>query len=186
MNQTFRLMAALAALPAAALAAPVPIAGTMNYVQNFDSLGSASAAWTNDSTIPGWYAQINNGTTATGNAQAANGGTVLSGLLNLGATGAADRALGSKATGTNGLSNIAYGVLFQNTSAKPVAFARVSYVGEMWRTNSGTETPLTPVDEEYSVFYQVSNTAITNILSGTGDANAAAGGGFTAMPGAGW
>jgi len=186
MNKTLRLIATLASLPAAALAAPVPVTGTMNYLQNFDTLGSASVAWTNDSTIPGWYAQINNGATATGSAQAANGSTVLSGLLNLGATGAADRALGSKATGTGNIANIACAVLFQNTGTKPVALSQVNYIGEIWRTNSGTGTPLVAVNEEYSVFYQVSNTAITNILSGAGNATPAAGAGFTVLTGADW
>ena len=178
-------LAALAVLPSAALAGPVSItAGSLTYTQDFDSLGTASAAWTNDSTIPGWFAQINSGATATGSAQAANGTVILSGLLNLGTAAAPDRALGSKATGTGNLANIAYAVSFQNNSAKPVALTQLQYTGELWRTNTGTGTPPAAVDEEYTVFYQVSGTAVTNILSGGTAAAAAPGAGFTA-PGAG-
>ena len=117
-------------------AAPVPISGTSSYTQNFNGLGTSSVAWVNDATIPGWYAQINNGTTATGNAQAADGNTVLSGLLNLGSSGAADRALGSKATSTGNLANISYGVHFQNTGTRPLLVTQITYTGELWRSNS--------------------------------------------------
>ncbi len=182
------ILAALAVCHSTALAAPISItAGSLSYTQDFNSLGTASVPWTNDSTIPGWYAQIFNGTTATGSAQAADGAAVLSGLLNLGTAAAADRALGSKATGTGNIANIAYAVSFQNNGTKPVAFTGLQYTGELWRTNTGTGAPLVAVDEEYAVFYQVSATAVINILSGTSNATAAAGAGFTALgAGANW
>ncbi len=168
-----------------AVAAPIPVSGPLVYTENFDSLGAASVAWTDDSTIPGWYAQINNGTTPTGSAQASDGsGTVLSGLLNLGAAAATERALGSKATGTGGFANIAYGAVFHNTGTTPLKITKLVYTGECWRTNS-TASP--GVAEVYSTFYGVSATAITNIISGTGAAAAAAGAGFTAFgTGANW
>ena len=179
----FSLLAALAAIPGLVSAAPIPITGTVVLSQNFDSLTSASVAWTDDSTIPGWYAQINNGTTATGNAQAADGATVLSGLLNCGATGAAERALGSKATGTGNFANIAYAVSFHNTSGSPVQVSKVNYTGELWRTN----TTAAGLAETFAVFYQVSPAAVTNIISGPNTAAAAAGAGFTALgAGANW
>lgn len=188
MNKPTILLAALAALHSTALAAPISITpGSLVYTQNFNSLGTTSPAWTNDSTIPGWFAQINNGTTATGSAQAADGTAVLSGLLNLGTAAAADRALGSKATGTGNIANIAYAVSFVNNSTKPVALTGLQYTGELWRTNTGAGTPVAAVDEKYTLFYQVSPAAVTNILSGTGSATAAPGAGFTAFAaGANW
>src|SRR5437868_13199269 len=89
-----------AALPAFhAAAAPVPVNGSMTYTQNFDSLGTGSPVWADDSTIPGWYVQISEGVGTPGPANATDGnGTVLTGLLNCGTAGASDRALGSKCT----------------------------------------------------------------------------------------
>ncbi len=170
------LFVVLAALTEGAPAAPVAITGAMTYVQNFNSLGTASLAWTDDSTISGWYAQINNGLTATGSSQATDGtGTVLSGLLNLGTTGAADRALGSKATGTGNLANIAYAVQFRNSSAHTVLVSRIIYTGELCRTNSGGAA------EVFTVYSAVSSAAITDIQSGPNSANAAAGIGVTEL-----
>lgn len=181
-------LTALAALLAASHAAPVSITvPATTYTQNFNSLGTGSPAWTNDATIPGWYVQINNGVTATGNAQAADGTAVLSGLLNLGTSGATDRALGSKATGTGAFANIAYAVSFQNNTTKPIALSQLQYTGELWRTNTGTGTPLVAVNEEFTLFYQVSAAAVTNIISGTDSATAAPGTGFAALgAGANW
>ncbi len=188
MNKPALTLAALAALRMVAFPAPVSItSASLFYTQDFDSLGPASVAWTNDSTIPGWYVQINNGATATGSAQAADGTTVLSGLLNLGNVAAPDRALGSKATGTGNLANIAYAVGFQNNTGKPVGLMQLRYAGELWRTNSGTGTPVVAVDEEYAVYYRISGTAVTNIQSGATSPAPLPGAGFTALgAGANW
>ncbi len=179
--------AVLAGMGGMAFAAPVSITTpTFTYTQNFTALGTTTvAAFTNDSTIPGWYAQINNGTTANGAANASDGsGTVLSGLLNLGTASDADRALGSKATGTGGFANIAYAVSFKNDSGKAVKITSLNYTGELWRTNSNANQT-----ENYTTFWQVSPAAVTNIISGVG-ANFGAtvgGSGFTAFgSGANW
>ncbi len=177
-----QIAALLTALGGGVAAAPVAITpAALTYVQDFDSLGGGVVAWVNDTTIPGWQVQINNGNTATGNVPPADGSTVLSGLLNLGASGSNERALGSKATGTNNLANLAYAVSFKNDGPRSVALTQLRYTGELWRTNSGTGTPLVPVHEEYTVFAQVSAAAVTNILSGATSPNAAPGTGFTAL-----
>ncbi len=166
-----------------ALAAPISITTTQVYTENFDSLGTADVPWADDSTLAGWLAEINDGTTASGNAQAADGTTVLSGLLNLGAAADGDRSLGSKATGTGNFANIAYGVLFKNDSAKAIRVTEVKYAGELWRTN----TTAAGLAETFTVFYQVSNSPITDVISGPSSATAAAGTGFTALgAGANW
>ena len=172
------LLAALTAFPGLLSAAPILLTGTMVHSENFDALGTSTIAWTNDVTIPGWYAQINNGTTANGNVLPTDGSADLSGLLNCGTSGSTDRAFGSKATGTT--ANIAYAISFQNTSATPVQLSKVNYTGELWRTNS-TAAGLAEV---YTLYYQISPAAVTNIISGTNNATPAAGAGFTA-PGAG-
>jgi hypothetical protein len=172
------LTAAVFAFFAAVLEASVPVTGTMTYSQDFDSLGTASPPWTDNATIPGWYVQINNGTTPPGSARAADGNTVLSGLLNCGSAGAPDRALGSKATGTGNLANISYAVSFQNTSTNPLQWTGLHYSGECWLTNSTTGNGTA---ESFTTFYQVSPAAVTSILSGSGSNVAAAGAGFTAL-----
>lgn len=183
MNKPTKLLITLAALQGIAGAAPVSItSSTLTYTQSFDTLPTATAAWTNDSTIPGWFAQINNVNPFSGNAQVSDGtGTALTGLLNLGATATTDRALGSKATGTGNVANIAYAVSFQNNSTKPVSLSELKYTGELWRTNTGSGTPAAAVNERYTVFYQISSAPVTNILSGGSSATAAAGAGFTAL-----
>src|SRR4051812_39761531 len=115
MKKNLPLLLAVLAAQSVATAAPISISGTVTHTENFDSLGTASPAWTNDSTIPGWYAQANNGTTVITSAQATSGAADLSGLLNCGADGAADRALGSKSTSTGAWANMALAVSFQNT-----------------------------------------------------------------------
>jgi len=189
MKHVLYASAALVLLALESAAAPVPIhAGALTYTQDFDSLGPASPAWINDSTFPGWYAQINNGNTAITTARDSDGSaSALTGLLNLGSTAASDRALGSKATGAGAVANIAYAVSFQNTGTTALALSNLTYSGELWRTNTGTGTPLAPVSEEFTLFYQVSNAPVTNIRSGTDYPTAVAGTGFTALgPGANW
>lgn len=176
------LLAALAAVSLTAGAAPVPVTGTMTYSQDFDSLGTAAVAWADDSTLPGWYAQMNNGATPAGDVQVTDGSAVLNGLLNCGTTDAPDRALGSKATSTGGFANISYAVSFQNTTANPIQWTGLTYTGECWRTN----TTAAGLAEKFEVFYQISTAPVLDILSGGTGATAAAGTGFTAAAAANW
>src|SRR5262245_5581590 len=73
--------------------------------ENFDTLpATASATWTNNSTIPGWYhARTGNGTTIVANDGASNAGN----LYSYGTGTSTDRALGSI-----GSSNVAAGNFF--------------------------------------------------------------------------
>lgn len=175
---------AVAAVGSQAFAAEaISVPGPFTYVQNFDGLGTATVPWADDSTIPGWFAGINANNTPTGNLQPTNGtdASPLSGLLNLGSTGASDRALGSKATGTGNFANIAYGVAFQNTSSKPLLVSNITYTGELWRTNT------TPggLPEQWFVFYKTSSSPITDVEPGT-NADAPNTGTFTAIPALNW
>jgi hypothetical protein len=157
----------------------VPIAGTMTHGENFNTLPPADIAWTDSGPLTGWYAQINNGTTPNGTLQASDGTVVLSGLLNCGAAAAADRALGSKATGTGNFANISHALLMRNVGARAMKLSRLRYAEELWRSGSSAN-----LQEKVTVFYAVSAAPLASISSGTSNATAAAGPGFSALPAA--
>ncbi len=165
------------ALPAAA---QITITGTTTYTQNFDNLGVATIPWVDNSTIPGWFAGMNSNSTADGSITISDGtNAALTGLLNLGAASALDRALGSKATGTGGFANIAFGVLFQNTSGKTLDITNISYAGELWRSND-TAAGLA---EQWATFTKTSATTFNDLEPGASAATANVGS-FTAAPAA--
>ncbi len=130
-----------------------------SYSQNFDSLGSAGAAWANNVTLPGWYASTN-AFDLTGYAAGA-GTSTTGGLYSFGTNGvqsAADRALGSVASGSD--SPVAYGARFFNDTTAAITNIAISYTGEQWR-NGGSGS----VANTLSFSYAVSNTPITNTYS---------------------
>jgi uncharacterized protein len=142
-------------------------AGT--YSQNFDSLSNTGTtnAWTNDSTLTGWYALQSIGTSITttgardtGGAYAAvtnyraNDGTSNTGALySHGTTAATDRALGSVGSGTPG--DFVWALVLQNTSGGPLTSFTLSYTGEQWR-KGGATTPAVDaaqtLDFDYATF----------------------------------
>jgi hypothetical protein len=180
---TFASIAIAAVASHAFAAEAISVPGPFTYVQNFDGLGTATVPWSDDSTIPGWFAGINANNTPTGNLQPTNGNDAvpLVGLLNLGSTGSGDRALGSKATSAGNFANIAFGVVFQNTSSQPLLVTNITYTGELWRTNT------TPggLPEQWFVFYKTSSSPITDVEPGP-SADAPNTGTFTAIPALNW
>ena len=169
------LLAVFAAIPSARSQIVVP--GSMTYTQNFDGLGTATVAWSDGVTIPGWFAGINANVTADGNLTVSDGTNgALLGLLNLGTGVTADRALGSKVTGAT--ANIAFGVLFQNTSGKALDVTNIGYTGELWRTNT-TVTPVTP--EQWVTFTKISGTTFNDVEPGATSPTANVGS-FTPAP----
>jgi hypothetical protein len=67
----------------------------------------------------------------------AGAGSSTSGALySFGASGSAERALGSVASGTPG--NFAYGVRFTNDTALTATNITISYTGEQWRNGGNT------------------------------------------------
>jgi hypothetical protein len=127
-------------------------AGT-NYSQNFDSLPVVNSWWTNNLTLPGWYA-AKAGADST-NILAGTGSSSTGGLYSFGAAGAkpaSDRALGSLASSGNGY---AYGVRFTNDTPFMVSNLTVNYTGEQWRNaNTATNT--------LAFSYQISSSPLTN------------------------
>ncbi len=131
------------------------------YTQNFDALTNSGATnWTNNFTLPGWYASKGNAdaTSFTLSAGTGTSGGIYSFATN-GINGSADRALGSLGASST---TYAFGVRFTNNTAAVVTNLLISYVGEQWRSGS-TTTPQT-----LAFAYQVSNVPITNTYSSTG------------------
>lgn len=106
------------------VAAAIPLANP--YTQDFNSLANTGTGitWTDNTTIPGWYSSrvIYN---------AGNGGSNAGALYSFGATGSADRALGSIGSGSTG--TVLYGARFVNNTGGAVTSLKVAYKGEQWR-----------------------------------------------------
>jgi len=127
------------------------------YAQNFDSLATSGTAnaWTDNSTIPGWYASKSAGVTAIATYRSDNGNT--GALYSYGVAGvsnATDRALGSTSSGTPG--TIAYGVRFTNDTAATFTNLNVTYTGEQWRNGGNTST------QALAFSYRISSSPITD------------------------
>ena len=137
-------LAALAAnaSPAAAISLSVP------YVQNFDTLAASGAgnAWTDDSTLNGWY--------STRSLYSADAGSSSTGALySYGSSSTTDRALGTLASNSTG--DIYYGVKLINDTAQTINVITVTYTGEQWR-NGGN------IAVQTTVFaYQVDAASLT-------------------------
>ena len=127
------------------------------YSQNFDALASSGTVnWTNNLTLPGWYA-------AKGGADAptyiANAGTATTGsLYSFGTNGvnsAADRALGSVAGSSTAY---AYGVRFTNDTGLTVTNISLSVTGEQWRNANAAAA----VANTLAFAFQISSATLTN------------------------
>ncbi|MBX7158369.1 MAG: hypothetical protein K1X66_08305 [Verrucomicrobiae bacterium] len=127
----------------------ISITGSLpqNYTQDFDSLGTNTVPWANESTIAGWsYVRSTNGLDAGVVSQLVESDGTFPFLftpaaLNLGTTADADRALGSR-PGFFILDQITneffYGARFVNNSLGTITNVNVSYNGEQWRDNNAT------------------------------------------------
>ena len=109
----------------------VNIAVGSTYTQDFNTLSTTSATWTDNSTLAGWYVStvaLPIQTGATNANSAYNCGTSGSGLLT-------DRAIGALSSSTSHR----FGVrLFNNGSTNITSF-NINFTGEQWRSfNAGT------------------------------------------------
>ena len=84
------------------------------YHQSFDGLANSGSTnnWTDNTTLPGWYAARSVSPSAITNYIANTGSLTTGSLYSFGATAAANRALGVLVSGTPG--NIAFGLRFTN------------------------------------------------------------------------
>jgi hypothetical protein len=131
------------------------------YSDNLDGLGSSSGTWTNDSTLPGWYAyESNGGVSYTGYADdqwgpIASGDYQISigqqnwGVLNLGTDNTSpNRSLGSKNSGWD----IVFALVLQNNTAVTYTGFTLSYYGEQWQINALQFDPSQKLSFSYGVF----------------------------------
>jgi PEP-CTERM motif len=144
MNAHFPMLGVLAAALACwltcptARADPIPVTLKAPYTQNFDSLANTKEdqafTWTNDSTIPGWFASL-------GTYRVSNGSNNNAGLYSFGSFKAKDRALGA-ITGIT-ITPIFFGATFQNKTNAIITDLKVEYTGEQWRdANTNPQTLL--------------------------------------------
>ena len=135
-----------------------------SYAQDFNSLapGGTSNPWTDNSTLPGWYASRTSGGPAVTTYRAESGTSTAGALCSFGSTASSERALGSVASGTPG--NFAYGVRFTNDTAFTQTNIFISFTGEQWR-NGGMAAQQT-----LAFSYRISSGAITD--SDAANANA--------------
>lgn len=127
---------------------------TGTYRQNFDSLAASGTAnaWADHSTLPGWYAAKTNGGPVT-SYRAGTGSATAGALYSFGASGSADRALGSLGSDTPG--NIAYAVVFTNDTGSAQDHIALTCTGEQWRNGGEANAQNLFVD------YQVSASPVT-------------------------
>jgi hypothetical protein len=135
---------------------------TSNYTQNFDSFGTSSVTWANNSTLTGWTitAGIANPVSSLllnhGNSTSAN-------VYNYGSVGNSDRSLGYLGGGSNSFTN--FYLQIQNNTGGLLTSLDVSYDGRLWR--SGGAQP-TNSNNTIAFFYATGNPALTNNSSTTG------------------
>gem|GEM_PF-3963657 len=132
-------LALLLLLGGPAAFAAIPVTGPITYTQNFNTLPSVTPVnWVDNSTLSGWWLH-RDGTAPPNPAsiQVSNGSTAwVANLYSLGATGNAERALGSAPTTNHG--TYSFIAIFQNTSAAPVKVNNIKFDVEAYKTNTTT------------------------------------------------
>ena len=138
------------------------------YTQNFNGLSEVTT-WTNDSTLPGWFAA----TTSTSSITAIGsntGSTTTGGLYSFGVAGTnalTERSLGfapsNAFTGASGSGIGALGLSFSHTAPTALTSFTLTYDGEQWRKELTVAHSLT-------VQYQITSSAITtaNLVAAAG------------------
>lgn len=160
-----RLPAAFAAAALAFATAPAAAQVALTaldqaYSQSFDTLpASGSAAWVNDSTVPGWFhARTGSGVTIVADTGASNAGN----LYSYGASGSSDRALGSIGSGNAAVGSLFWGVRLQNATGTTISALEVAYTGEQWRNGGATGSAAT---QTIAFSYLIGAPAVTGSLA---------------------
>lgn len=135
------------------------------YSQSFDDLtrSGTAEAWVNDSNAPssvnssrlvglnGWYAGNFGTTTVPIEIRATAGASSVGSLYSFGASGAADRALGTLPLDSTASGSMRIGVRFVNNTGGTITGFTFSYTGEQWRKAQLT----TATNNQYAVSYAV-------------------------------
>jgi hypothetical protein len=112
--------------------------GNLSYTQNFNTLANTgnSNTWTNNSTLPGWYAASKLTLAMCSTYRASDGTSSTAMLHSLGKrqthSQTLDRALGS-IPNDGETDDIAFGVLFENNSGSELQSVTVTFHAEQWR-----------------------------------------------------
>ena len=146
MRPSLRLVSALLLLAFAVPTTQAQVSLTSLGVaktENFDTLANTGTpAWTDNSTLAGWYSVRTTYTPGTGSS---NTGAQYS----FGAAGSTERALGS--VGSGGTGTIHYAVRLVNNTGGNIDSLTIAYNGEQWR-DGGNATPVAqPLAFEYQV-----------------------------------
>lgn len=137
--------------------AQILMSGGTNYLQNFDTLAASGTGnpWTNNATLPGWYAAKSGTNTAIYIGDPGTSAT--GGLHSYGTNGVnslSDRALGSLGSGS--ANPVSFGLRFTNDTELLATNITVTFTGEQWRNGgSGNASTL-------AFTYGVSALPITN------------------------
>ena len=155
-----RSLASLLACLASAALCPVAPADVVvdpallaaNYTESFDGLPTEDFTWSNNGSVPGWYAAPGNGSLDT-SARENDGGSNARDLVihSLGQSGDSERALTYH---TRAAATPTYlGLAFSNQSGGDIAGFTVGYTAEQWKEGTDNRT-LT-----YTVEYRIGATA---------------------------
>lgn len=145
----------------AALGANVPISTLgVPVTQNFDTLATSGTAnaWTDDSTLAGWFAQFSATPTNPTTYRADAGGSNTGAIYSWGTGAATERAFGSIGSGTPG--DIFWGIKLTNDTGSTITSLAISYNGEQWRAGGCQPTPCTPLAQTADFQYQVANAGV--------------------------
>lgn len=131
----------LLALSASPLMAGANLGGGTSYVQNFDTLPTATGqTWFNAVTLPNWYLfrSTTDNPTATSAPVLVNDNDTATawttGLYSFGPLAGADRALGAAPTTAAG--SYSHIVILRNDTTSPIQITHVKYTVENWRENT--------------------------------------------------
>ena len=145
----------------AALGANVPITTLgVPVTQNFDTLATSGTtnAWTDDSTLAGWFAQFSATPTNPTTYRADAGGSNTGAIYSWGTGTATERAFGSIGSGTPG--DIFWAIKLTNDTGSTITSLTINYTGEQWRAGGCQPTPCTPLAQTADFQYQVANAAV--------------------------
>jgi hypothetical protein len=150
--------ALLASTPALAT---VSLTDTSAYSQSFDALTTSTTAtpWANNASLPGWYlfiSTLSDAPTIAADAGGSNAGTFRS----HGASGSADRALGSVASGGSYFGSPASGAVagyiavgFTNNTGLVLDSFTLAYAGEQWRNGGNTNAQSLALEWGFGSFF---------------------------------
>lgn len=152
-------------LPLATLAqAQVQINLSQAYTQSFDTLantGTGSVTWTNNGTLPGWYAyRASSGALG---AYRASTGPESTGIASFGLDGNTDRAFGTGINTPDG-DSINFGVQFANNTGTLITGFSVEFDGEQWQRMSN----FSGGSDSLTFSYQVFNSGLGSISAASG------------------